>query len=272
MSSSIFVKHYTRPNPEASQSLTKFDFSEELHCAVRRADVNRLNFVLSQCSDEVSDSIINAQDAKTGMTPLSTAVSRGHRDFTLYLLSIGADINGVDSLQWTPLHWAVHTGSVELVSHLIRAGAKPTDGKPTTVMQLAIDQKFGLVDMFIEKASVAGTGTQTQKKPLANPNQLEQMRQLVQRARISNLPQDVDLLYSSISPSLNPNQINIWNMPSVLQSPQQCVEFALKTLKETPISTQFGASINDSAEDLQDDDFLFASDSSDDDDDDDNGE
>ena len=61
--------------------------------------------------------------SKDGSPALTLAIRGGHVDSALLLLASGADPNGRDVLQWTPIMWAVSLGSVELVEALIAAGA-----------------------------------------------------------------------------------------------------------------------------------------------------
>ena len=227
MSAPLFAKHLSRANPTRFQNEGKVDLQIELHHACSRGEINRLKYVLSQSSDDHVMALLNARDIKTGLSALSTAVARGHRDIALYLISLDADIHSTDYCNWSPLHWAIHTGSIELACHLIRAGAKiQNPDHPLTCFQLAINERFGLVDHYLDQNKHQTSSTQ----------QMDKIRQIVDKARLDNSPKDVDILFSLVSSSFSPVQHNVWNFPSLLLQPAQCIDFATKCLKDTPLA------------------------------------
>lgn len=69
---------------------------------------------------------INCYNSETKQTPLHLAVIGGHLSLCDLLIQNGADLNSVDSNQWTPLHHAAHLDKVSCVILLIRRGVKLT--------------------------------------------------------------------------------------------------------------------------------------------------
>lgn len=83
---------------------------------------------------------LSASQAAAGLGLLSVAVWTNNQGVVAALLARGADVNepggknGLGDSGWTPLHWAMATGRMDLVAVLIRAGADPTlkSGKGAT--------------------------------------------------------------------------------------------------------------------------------------------
>jgi ankyrin repeat protein len=72
-----------------------------------------------------------------------------------HLIGLGTDINGRDWRLWTPLHFAVRTGSNEVVEMLIEAGAEvdlPNDEgiTPLHLCLLRLPFYLGIVEMLLE--------------------------------------------------------------------------------------------------------------------------
>jgi hypothetical protein len=70
----------------------------------------------------------NAQDKRGGNTPLNLAVAGGHLSIVRYLVSQGADVNGKDSRDNTPLHMAIvwgggHKSRLQILDLLVAQGA-----------------------------------------------------------------------------------------------------------------------------------------------------
>uniref|UniRef100_A0A1A9VJQ1 ANK_REP_REGION domain-containing protein n=1 Tax=Glossina austeni TaxID=7395 RepID=A0A1A9VJQ1_GLOAU len=54
---------------------------------------------------------------------LHSAAEKGDFYLTVYILSKGADLNAQDECSWTPLHYAVYSGNIDVVRFLIDQGA-----------------------------------------------------------------------------------------------------------------------------------------------------
>lgn len=267
MASSLFQTHPIKPKLESQQTSDKADLTIELQLACRRGEIQRLKSILSQCQDDQLATFINTRDPQSGLTALSSAVIRGHRNIVLFLLSLDADPSICDFQDWNALHWAVHSGYIEIACHLVRAGTQintvPGGGQtkpplpdfvtPISPFQLAINERFSLIDQFIHDKS------NTQK------SQLDKINQLASKARIENKPGQLDVIYSMIQPTWTPIQQAKWNMFAILANQQQCIDFAAKCLNDSPIPAEFGTVDTDAIENDQDDGGLYLDDSSDDD-------
>ncbi|MAT38745.1 MAG: hypothetical protein CL946_03995 [Ectothiorhodospiraceae bacterium] len=71
-----------------------------------------------------------------------------------HLIDIGVDINAKDRFDWTPLHFAVRSGSAEAVKMLVDAGANVSTGNidEVTPLHLSILQKpadLEIVEMLL---------------------------------------------------------------------------------------------------------------------------
>lgn len=63
---------------------------------------------------------------RDGVEPLCEAVNARQSAVVERLLEAGADVHGVNSYAWTPLHFAAWVGDLALVERLLAAGASPT--------------------------------------------------------------------------------------------------------------------------------------------------
>jgi ankyrin repeat protein len=57
-------------------------------------------------------------------SPLIVAAMRGRNDFTALLIEKGADLNALDNLEHSAMHYAGEAGYTEIVERLITAGAE----------------------------------------------------------------------------------------------------------------------------------------------------
>lgn len=85
--------------------------------------------------------------------PLHSSVARKDMNITRILLSHGADVNAVQTDEFTPLHEAAQNGQLEMVKLLIQFGADPdmitSDGK--SALDLAIEYKNSEVASFLSE-------------------------------------------------------------------------------------------------------------------------
>lgn len=83
--------------------------------AVHACDAATLRDILGAGVD------VNALDA-IGRTALHYACARGHAELSVLLIRAGADVEARANGGWTALHWAAAYGYAEVVSALVRSG------------------------------------------------------------------------------------------------------------------------------------------------------
>jgi len=99
----------------------KSDARDALWAAVRAGDVKAITSALDKGAD------VNAKN-EIGVTALWIASSKGNHDVVVALLAHGADPNARDGIWYqTPLSYAVAGGQSEIVTALLKAGAKDFD-------------------------------------------------------------------------------------------------------------------------------------------------
>jgi ankyrin repeat protein len=69
-------------------------------------------------------------------------------EYALKLINLKIDLNELDTLGHTPLHWAVFRGDIELVKILLEAGAEPNVFSSDGVTPKWRAQDFGLVEIY----------------------------------------------------------------------------------------------------------------------------
>ncbi|CAK7214006.1 hypothetical protein SBRCBS47491_001993 [Sporothrix bragantina] len=96
-----------------------------IHPFVYAADNGQLEFVrycLALDNLEATSALVNSAGDR-GMKALNAAATKGNVDIVKCLLDRGADVNGLDSTQLTPLAQAAVAGHVETVKTLLENGA-----------------------------------------------------------------------------------------------------------------------------------------------------
>jgi outer membrane protein assembly factor BamB len=105
----------------AATTSAKDDTRESLWAAVRNGDTKAAKVLLDKGAD------VNAKN-EIGVTALWIAAGKGKREVVELLLGAGADVNARDGIWYeTPLSLAVAEGTAEVVTTLLRAGAKDVD-------------------------------------------------------------------------------------------------------------------------------------------------
>ena len=66
-----------------------------------------------------------ANPGASGGRAVHIASQEGHKDVVAFLGSRGADVNAVDDIQQTPLHWAAMRGHASVCTTLLALGADP---------------------------------------------------------------------------------------------------------------------------------------------------
>jgi outer membrane protein assembly factor BamB len=105
----------------AATAGAKEDAREALWAAVRNADTKGAKALLDKGAD------VNAKN-EIGITALWVAAGKGKPEVVQLLLGAGADVNARDGIWYeTPLSMAVAEGNAEVVTALLRAGARDVD-------------------------------------------------------------------------------------------------------------------------------------------------
>ncbi len=106
-----------------------------------------------------SPDLINAS-SPSGPPELTRAVSTNYPGVVEYLISIGADVNGMDEKGWTPLAQAASTGNKLIVDLLLKAGASPNPSTPghTAPLHQAIGFGHKIIAETLIKAGAALDG------------------------------------------------------------------------------------------------------------------
>ncbi|MFC6092810.1 ankyrin repeat domain-containing protein [Saccharothrix lopnurensis] len=108
-------KVYFDPNTEVNAF--NADREERLHAAAVAGDVDGVRDLLAFGGDP------DHHDARTGLTALQAAASRGDDTTVRTLLGGGADVLVTERSGQTALHKAAEQGSAEVVTALVRAGS-----------------------------------------------------------------------------------------------------------------------------------------------------
>jgi len=126
-----------------------------LHYAAASRDPHAVECV--QCILETSMSVINWQDYE-GCTALHLAVAGGNEAVVLSLISQeSCDVNALDNMFRTPLHWAAVFGHSAIVSVLLnsKADASSSDSVGATPLHYAVLNNFAeTVEVFLSCAYV----------------------------------------------------------------------------------------------------------------------
>jgi len=90
-----------------------------------------------------------------GEAAISGASSSGHAEVVRYLISVGArvDIVAKETSNFTPLHWAARSGSLETVKLLVEAGADPfaCSDRGRIPRELAEEHGFHEIALFLRE-------------------------------------------------------------------------------------------------------------------------
>lgn len=95
-------------------------FSGEIHDAIDRRDIDKINGLIDQDPANVSEKTLG------GSTPLHLAVGINNADITRLLIKRGADVNAQTREGFTPLHWAAFMNAGDAAVILLRNGADPS--------------------------------------------------------------------------------------------------------------------------------------------------
>lgn len=114
-----------------------------IHFAAKRGHPNVLSILLEH------DTPIDLKCELYGMTPLHNACQYGQYESTALLIENGADLNSLDNVGNTPLHFAMHSKHIDLVRILLQRGAS-TDGNYKQPIIDLISYSHKMVKVFLE--------------------------------------------------------------------------------------------------------------------------
>merc|ERR1711998_113254 len=122
-------------NPEMLKQLTAIkDSSVSLHDAARRSDLQRIQEFLQDGKDA------NAKDFK-GVTPLGYAVGHDQLSAVKVLIDAKANLDDVDSVGNSAVHFAAGYGRVKVLEHLLARGAAASKVNQMGMTPLAAAQQ-----------------------------------------------------------------------------------------------------------------------------------
>ena len=119
--------------------------------------------------------------------PLVDAVKAGNRTAAIALIDQKADVNAAESDGTTALHWAVQQGDLDLVQHLLRAGANAkakNDYGSTPMSEAAVLARTPILDALLKAgADVESPNAdgQTALMVVARTSQVDAARLLIAR-------------------------------------------------------------------------------------------
>lgn len=129
--------------PDAKQLKPIFDYRNELGqtnlmVACLNKDINKIRCLITV--HKASHQLLDGVDAK-GRTTLVLAAQHGNAEIIeLLVKKAGMDPNIQDSCGWTPLMYAARSGKLDIVTALIRLGAKPgiENSTHSTALEIAL--------------------------------------------------------------------------------------------------------------------------------------
>jgi outer membrane protein assembly factor BamB len=121
------------------------DPRDSLWAAVRNGDAKAVKAALAKGTD------VNAKN-EIGVTALWIATQKGKREVVELLVDAGADVNARDLIWYvTPLSSAVATGDADIVTLLLRAGARDADA---ALIRAAAGGKLKVVRAVLDQAKL----------------------------------------------------------------------------------------------------------------------
>lgn len=120
-------------------------YTNILHIAAKFCDINQLQGLI----EVVGVEFINILDADM-RTPLHHSAIGGVAENSIFLMNEGADLNAKSSdatRNWLPIHYAVRSGTIDMVNAMIDRGANPRDKTSFGLNCLHVACEFGHVDI-----------------------------------------------------------------------------------------------------------------------------
>ena len=139
--------------PEADINILNSRGMSPLHLAIFIQDLNKVKYLISLGSDPY-------QPSKAGWTPLGWSVFMGHGKLTKTLLECGVRYTkctltnqhlSVDAS--SPLHSAVKQGNLQIIKHLIYAGAEPDEVNEAGETPLDVANNTNVIELLIKSGA-----------------------------------------------------------------------------------------------------------------------
>ncbi|MDY6967187.1 MAG: ankyrin repeat domain-containing protein [Spirochaetota bacterium] len=136
---------------------------QELFIAIENNDFAKVKEFIESALD-----ISDISDEFSGATPLHMAVGYGYRQITEFLLEKGSDVNSVDNVGNTPLHFAAafpelkDTRSVISIGKLLiekgaKLNAKNNEGDTPLHFAFNKEGKIGIIELLIKYGAKVNT-------------------------------------------------------------------------------------------------------------------
>ena len=150
-----------------------------LIAAVRSGDTKATGKLLA-----ASPELVNARD-RAGSSPLHHAAGFGNLATMKLLLERGADVNGANKRQSTPLFWSLHDENKVrvLLDHGASVNAKTIDGRTPVYQAASMADAVPILSLLLDKGANANVKTLTGMTPLmaACRTNIEAARLLIAR-------------------------------------------------------------------------------------------
>lgn len=101
--------------------LAMLAMADEIHDASQQGDISTVKKLVEETPE-----LINLKD-ETGQTPLHFAAAGGQAEVAQFLLSKGADVNALNTVNQSVLLYAAYFGNAEITAALIAGGARLND-------------------------------------------------------------------------------------------------------------------------------------------------
>jgi|GEM_PF-6939978 len=143
MPDNISKKEYDQHNNHLPRTFYNYEYSALLFAAVHNNNIQEIKSLLSKNAD------INAEDLRSGHTPLTYAMSRSKLTALRYLIKRGADVNHQMANGETALHIAVKTNNVDGICILLSAKAN------THLIDTSGKNAFHYINPNIDKRTIS---------------------------------------------------------------------------------------------------------------------
>ena len=133
---------------------------------------------------EILGSGVPAQPTDFAITPLHCGVCSGSREMVSLLLQAGADPNAVDLDGNTPLHWAVSNGHTDIVQLLLQYHANPVAINYSGMMPIQFTQFISFPGALIQLLCQYQTGPCAAVPATQQPEDIAQLEQALCRVQL----------------------------------------------------------------------------------------
>ena len=160
-----YARIYSNQNTTTPQSLTTFTLND-IKQSIRNNDIDDTieGLMLIMLTRSVDSGVVSTEHLSSvdlqGRQLIHMSAGLGFESFVAYLLEHDVDVNCIDTLHKTPLHYAAAAGDVYMVTELLSAGADDSicDINGNTAMQCAALQRADgkhnhALNVFIDSAA-----------------------------------------------------------------------------------------------------------------------